>query len=125
MEIIKITWQRFGKDEEPDRLNRTYLNLEQAVAKLEPVLLNFGVKLCFEKQYVPVNGNNGSCKAYKILIDNEPIEKLVNLEVKPPICAKFCGKCKIEVYQGDEIPEHLIVTAVLTKVKEKTLKVFY
>ena len=131
MEIIKITWQKFvnGDVELPDRCNKTYLNLERAILKLEPLLLNFGVKLCFERQRLPMQASKNNEKLdYKTLIDNEPIENVVDIKKQKPVCFGFCAHCcKIECEEVDEeeIPEHLIITAVLTKVKEKTLKPLY
>ncbi len=129
MEIIKITWQRFvnGDGEVIDRCNKTYLNLEKAIFKLEPVLLNFGVKLCFEKKSLPYELINEYPDLNNtILIDDQPIEKFV--EIKKDKCLNICGKfCQEDCEEIDEevIPEHLIVTAILSRVKERALKLLY
>ncbi len=113
MEILKVTWQNFANGNGFNEMDhRTYINLEQAILKLEPLLLNFGVKLCFEKQYFPSNNGMGE-RVYQILIDNEPLEKLVELEYE------------YGFIEDEGIPEHLIVTAVLMKLKDKTLRVVY
>ncbi len=109
MEVIKVTWQRLvnGDGDLIEKYEKTYLNLEKAIFKLEPVLLNFGVKLCFEKKKIPYE-NYPNLNSI-ILIDDQPIEKFVEIKEE----------------EDQVIPEYLIVTAILSRVKERVLNTFY
>ncbi|WP_022854611.1 DUF2703 domain-containing protein [Thermodesulfobacterium thermophilum] len=122
MKSLKIIWQK-GKEENPfaERMNLTYLNLEKALMTLTPILLEMGVKVEFEK--VDVEGRPKELKDWerRILIEDKFVEDLLDIETRQSFCLGLCGKvcdvlCKDKI---EEIPEHLIITAVFNVVREK------
>lgn len=127
MEIIKITWQRLiGKNGETcERCNKTYLNIESALLKLDPIISNLGIKIILEKKELSFEEfEKDPLSSNRVFINGEPIEDILNLKVGKSIC---CGPCKglecrtlIENNkETDEIPEKYIITALLTKIKER------
>ncbi|NPA39853.1 MAG: DUF2703 domain-containing protein [Thermodesulfobacteria bacterium] len=121
MEIIKVTWEGFGNgNRELYTSEKTYFNLEQAIFKLEPFLWNLGVKLCFEKK--AISHGEGCCSKYRILIDGEPIENIIHIGSSWNLAGTYTYN---EVLPEQEIPEHVIITAVLTRVKEKAIGMMY
>ncbi|RLG12781.1 hypothetical protein DRN73_01400 [Candidatus Pacearchaeota archaeon] len=104
MELIKITWQTFN-DGDNDEFNATYLNIKSVILKLENILLNSGIKIVLEKKLLPgiKNGENIS-SLNRVFIDGEPIKTILK---------------NIPYEDKDEIPEHVIISAIFAKVREK------
>ncbi len=118
MDVLKIVWQRASNSSSPDRADLTYLNLESAISKLEPIFFNFGVKIIFEKR-------KGNCEKSGIFIEGEPLEKILNLDKKEHeevnwLC-KLCGKrdCERAFTKPEVYSEHLIMSAIFVKLREK------
>ncbi len=127
MEVIKITWQGFvGKNGEScERCNKTYLNIERALLKLEPLFANFGVKVVLEKKALSEEEfKRDPLSSNRIFINGEPIEDILNLKMGKNIS---CGviqnlECRT-IIDGNketiEIPEKHIIAALFTKIKER------
>ncbi len=120
MDVLRIVWQRAVNSASPDRADLNYLNLESAISKLEPMFLNFGIKIVLEKK-------DGNCKKGGIFIEGEPLEKILNLDKKHEryeevhwFC-KLCGKRDCErAFLGPQVySEHLIMAAIFAKLREK------
>lgn len=121
MEIIKVTWEGFGNgSRELHNPERTYFNLEQAIFKLEPFLWNLGVKLCFEKKVL--GHGQGCCSRYRILIDGEPIENIIHMGNSWNLEKRYVSG---DLTHEQGVPEYVIITAVLTRVKEKAVGMMY
>lgn len=127
MEVIKITWQGLvGKNGETcERCNKTYLNIEKALFKVEPILSNFGIKVVLEKKELSREEfRNNPLSSNRVFINGEPIEDILDLRVGRSICCDFCEglECRtiIDVdRETNEIPEKHIIAALFTKIKEK------
>lgn len=127
MEVIKITWQGLvGKNGEScERCNKTYLNIERALLKIEPILSNFGIKVILEKKELSRDEfRKDPLPSNKVFINGEPIENILNLRIGKSICCGFCEgfECRtiIDVdKETNEIPEKYIIAALFTKIREK------
>ena len=126
MEIIKHTWQGLvsKNGEICEGCNKTYLNIENALTKLEPLISNFGIKIILEKKELSEEDlKKDPMSSNRIFINGEPIEEILNLEAgKGTPCKLYNGfKCRT-IIDGDketnEIPEKLIIAALFTKIKE-------
>ena len=126
MEIVKLTWQGLvsKNGEICEGCNKTYLNIENVITKLEPLILNFGIKVILEKKELSEEDlKKDHMSSNRIFINGEPIEEILNLEVGKGTSCKLCNdfKCRT-IIDGDketnEIPEKLIIAALFTKIKE-------
>ncbi|QER42369.1 DUF2703 domain-containing protein [Thermodesulfobacterium sp. TA1] len=122
MKVLKIVWQK-SKEENPfaERTNLTYLNLERALKTLEPILFGMGIKVEFEKREVEKRPQDLKDWEKRVWIEDKPIEDLLDIETRQSFCFGICGKvcdvlCKDKI---EEIPEHLILTAVFNVIREK------
>ena len=126
MEVIKLTWQGLvsKNGEICEGCNKTYLNIENALTKLEPLILSFGIKIILEKKELSEEDlKKDPMSSNRIFINGEPIEEILNLEVGKGTPCKLYNdfKCRT-IIDGDketnEIPEKLIIAALFTKIKE-------
>ncbi|PMP96717.1 MAG: heavy metal sensor signal transduction histidine kinase [Thermodesulfobacterium geofontis] len=127
MEFIKVTWQglidKNGKTFE--RFNKTYLNIESALRKLDPLISNLGIKIILEKKELTEEEfEKDPLSSNRVFINGEPIEDILNLKIGESIC---CGTCKglecrtilEDKKETEEIPEKYIITALFAKIREK------
>jgi len=127
MEIIKITWQGLiGKNGETcERCRKTYLNIESALIKLEPIISNLGMKVVLEKKALSEEEfEKDSMASNRVFINGEPIEDILNLKVGKSTCCKVCKglECRTIIdmdKETNEIPEKHILAAIFTKIKER------
>lgn len=125
MKILKVIWQQdIDEDLFQERLNFTYINLRKAILALSSTLKSLGIKIVLEKEIAQKEITRKTSWDRRILIDGEPIEKILDLEAKKDNCFGICGKvCKASCSESmEEIPEHLISTAILHKVRDKLRK---
>lgn len=125
MKILRVIWQQ-DIDEDPfqERVNLTYINLRKAILALSPILMSLGIRIVLEKEIAYKKITRKTSWDRRIFIDGEPIEKILDLEAKKDLCLGICGKvCKDLCLESiEEIPEHLISTAILHKIKDKFRK---
>lgn len=122
MKILKVIWQQdIEEDSFQERLNLNYINLKKAILTLSPTLISLGIRIVLEKEITHKKITRRTSWDRRIFIDGEPIEEILNLGINKDNCFGICGKvCKDSCSEPiEEIPEHLICTAILQKVKDK------
>ncbi|MCD6490589.1 MAG: DUF2703 domain-containing protein [Thermodesulfobacterium sp.] len=127
MKIIKITWKGLiGKNGEIcESCRKTYLNIESALIKLEPVISNLGMRVVFEKKDLSEeNFGKDFISSNRVFIDGEPIEDILNLKVGKIAYCKVCKNLECRTIidmdkETNEIPEKYILAAIFTKIKER------
>jgi len=126
MKKLDVTWQRLvdEKGETCDRCNKTYLNLESAIEKLKPLLINIGVAINFQKKALSMDEfKKNPFSSNEIIINRKKIENVLNLKVGQSGCCGPCGdsECRTvidETGEKEEVEERLIIKAILKEVVE-------
>lgn len=126
MRKIEIIWQRLvdEKGETCDRCNKTYLNLESAIKKIEPLLTNIGLQIEFQKKSLSMDEfKKNPLSSNEIIINGKKIENVLNLKVGQSGCCGPCGdnECRTVIDESgekEEVEERLIIKAILKEVVE-------
>jgi hypothetical protein len=127
MTTVKVVWQRLvdEKGDTCDRCNKTYLNLEKVINVLKPALKQLGIELKFEKRAISLEAfEKNPLSSNEILIDGNPLEKVLGLKVGQSPCCGPCGdnECRTlidDTGEKEEVEERVFLKALLKTLAEK------
>lgn len=123
---IVIKWQRLVDEngETCDRCNKTYQNLKEALSLIKSLLNKLDIDLTFEKVAINLDDfKKNPLSSNQILIDDEPIEKILSLKIGQSSCCGPCGdkECRT-IIEGEkeveEVPVKTILMSLLKRVNE-------
>lgn len=124
MKKFEVIWQRLvdEKGETCDRCDKTYLNLEYVIKKLEPLFNGMGIEVDFQKKALSLDEfKRNPLSSNEIIINGKKIEDILNLKVGQSCCCGPCGdsECRTVIDETGEkevIDKRLIIKAILREI---------